>query len=46
MNRVLPAEEPITRSVAYIKESGRRLGLRKEEIDAIMHPQEARIFRL
>jgi len=46
MDRVIPVEEPITRSIAYIKESGRRLGLREEEMDAIIHPQETRIFRL
>lgn len=35
-----------TRSVYYIKSGGKRLGLREEEIEAIISPQEIRIFRL
>lgn len=35
-----------SRSVYYIKSEGRRLGLREEEIEAIVSPQEIRIFRL
>lgn len=35
-----------TRSVYYIKTAGERLGLRGEEIEAIIFPQEVRIFRL
>ncbi|MBC7321145.1 Glu/Leu/Phe/Val dehydrogenase [bacterium] len=35
-----------TRSVYYIRKTGERLGLKKEEIEAIVSPQEVRIFRL
>lgn len=35
-----------TRSAHYIKKSGERLGLRREDIEAIIGPQEIRIFRL
>ncbi|MCX7914559.1 MAG: Glu/Leu/Phe/Val dehydrogenase [Thermodesulfovibrionales bacterium] len=35
-----------SRSVYYIKSGGKRLGLREEEIEAIVFPQEIRIFRL
>ena len=46
LNKIIPVDEPVTRSIAYIRESGRRLGFREEEIDAIVNPQETRIFRL
>ncbi|MEM3423949.1 MAG: Glu/Leu/Phe/Val dehydrogenase dimerization domain-containing protein, partial [Nitrososphaeria archaeon] len=35
-----------TKSVHYIKSVGKRLELREEEIEAIVSPQEIRIFRL
>lgn len=46
MDKVIPVAEPVTRSVAYIVEGGRHLGLREEEIKAIINPQEVRVFRL
>jgi len=35
-----------TRSVYYIRSTGKRLGLKEEEIEAIVSPQEIRNFRL
>jgi glutamate dehydrogenase/leucine dehydrogenase len=43
---VVPFPEPTTRAIAYIKESCQRLGLTEAETNAIVDPQETRVFRL
>ena len=46
MQRIVPFQEPVTKSIAYMKDSCRRLGLSEEETNAICDPQEVRLFKL
>jgi glutamate dehydrogenase/leucine dehydrogenase len=46
VQRIVPFQEPVTKSIAYMKDSCRRLGLSEEETNAICDPQEVRLFKL
>ncbi len=46
MQSIVPFQEPVTKSIAYVKDSCRRLGLTEEETNAICDPQEVRLFKL
>ena len=46
MQSIVPFQEPVTKSIAYMKDSCRRLGLTDEETNAICDPQEVRLFKL